>query len=111
MSSITTDLKDTVHGSVYGSRQQRRFRLYAFMLLCLRHGVRGIVLSWPLYFVALIPLLMPVEPGWWVVLFVFPAALVSVVILVKGVNDDYAVAITGNLLEGKELLKILWWGM
>jgi hypothetical protein len=111
MPAATTDLKNAVFHSVYFSREQRRFRLAAIVLLSLRHAVRGIIFSWPLYFIALVPFLMPIDAGWWIVLFVFPALLVSMVILVKGVKDDYAGSVSGQILKGQELIKILWWGI
>jgi hypothetical protein len=85
--------------------------LLAIVFLSLRHAVRGIIFSWPLYFIALVPFLMPVDAGWWMLLFVFPALLVSLVILIKGVKDDYAESVSGQILKGHELIKILWWGM
>jgi hypothetical protein len=109
MATRSPDLAEAVFKSVYGSKEQRGFRVIAIALLCLRHGVRGIVFSWPLYFIALVPVLIPVEAGWWVVLLVFPALLVSLAILVKGVRDDYAITISGRILKGDELIKILWW--
>ena len=110
MPTISVDLQEGVSGCAYESTKQRVFRVYAFMLLCLRHGARGIILSWPLYFVALIPVLMPIEVGWWALFFVFPAVLVSLVILLKGLSNDYAAVISGKLLKGNEIIKILWWG-
>ena len=105
------DLASAVFTAVYASREQRLLRVLAVVLLSLRHAVRGIVFSWPLYFVALLPFLLPVESGWWIILFIFPAIIVSLTILVKGVKDDYQEEIAGKLLEGRPLIKILWWGL
>ena len=105
----TSDLAPAAFSAEYVSRQQRSFRLIALILLCLRHGLRGVVLAWPLYFTALIPLLIPVQAGWWIILFVFPAALVSLSVLISGVRLDYSNTICGQLLNGNGLLKILWW--
>ena len=105
----TPDLAPATFSAEYVSRQQRGFRLIALILLCLRHGLRGVVLAWPLYFTALIPLLTPVQAGWWIILFVFPAALVSLSILISGVWHDYLKMICGQLLNANGLIEILWW--
>ena len=109
MPTIHIDLHEQVSGRVYESKRQRMFRVYAFVLLCLRHAVRAIILSWPLYFVALTPFLMPFELAWGTLFFVFPALLVSLVILLKGVSSEYAAVVSGRLLKGREIIKILWW--
>jgi hypothetical protein len=105
----TNDLESAVFHAVYNSFEQRRLRLMAIILLGLKHGLRGIVFSWPLYFIALLPFLLPDEAGWWIVLFVFPALAVSGYILLKGVREDYMELIVGQILKANKLINILWW--
>lgn len=102
------DIEAAVFKSVYGSREQRQLRLLAMGLLVLKHGLRGFLFSWPLYFIALVPFLVPAETGWWVVLFIFPAVLVSGHILLMGLRDDYSEYITNKLLSSEKLTQILW---
>lgn len=108
MATITSNLESAVFRAVYGSREQRGLRLIALLILSLKHGLRGILFSWPLYFIALVPLLAPVEIGLWVVLFIFPAVLVSGYILFMGVREEYAESIVGKILKVNRLIKVLW---
>jgi len=105
----TNDLEAAVFQAVYNSFEQRRLRVTAIILLSIKHGMRGVIFSWPLYFIALVPFLLPSEAGWWVVLFVFPALLVSGSILFRGVREDYALLVAGQLLKADQILRILWW--
>jgi len=107
--NTTNDIETAVFQVVYNSLEQRRLRLVAMLLLSLKHGLRGVVFSWPLYFIALMPFLLPGEIGWWVVIFVFPALLVSGSILFRGVREDYAESVAGQLLKADKILRILWW--
>ena len=109
MGTTTNELESAVFRTVYNSFEQRRLRLMAILLLSLKHGLRGIIFSWPLYFIALLPFLLPDEAGWWIVLFVFPALVVSGYILLKGVREDYRELIVGQILRANKLINILWW--
>ena len=42
-------LRQAVFRSVYASREQRRRRLFAALLLTGKHTLRGLLFSWPLY--------------------------------------------------------------
>ena len=108
MATAKNDLEAAVFQSVYASGEQRRLRLLAMTLLALKHGVRGVLFSWPLYFLALVPFLIPADTGWWVVLFVFPAVLVSGNILLMGVREEYAELVSGKLLKSSGLSELLW---
>jgi hypothetical protein len=109
MATTTSKLESAVFKAVYGSREQRSLRLIAMLILSLKHGLRGMLFSWPLYFIALVPLLAPGEIGWSVVLFIFPAVLVSGYILLMGVREEYAQSIAGKILKANRLITVLCW--
>ena len=65
------------------------------MILGIKHSLRGILFSWPLY---LLPLAAwSFKPTWLplILLLLIPGVYISWVILVRGVREDYA-----NLVEG-----------
>jgi len=109
MKSTNNEIETAVFRVVYDSSEQRSLRLAAILLLGLKHSLRGILFSWPLYFIAMVPFLLPDEAGLWLVLFVFPALIVSGYILLKGVREDYVEYIAGQILKADKLITILWW--
>ena len=102
------DIESAVFNAVYQSTEQRWLRLMAMALLVLKHGLRGILFSWPLYFVALVPFLIPADTGWWVVLFIFPAILVSGNILIIGLREERSEYVANKLLSLEKLQEMLW---
>jgi hypothetical protein len=108
MALVTDDLESAVFRAVYHSSEQRRLRIMAIALLSLKHGLRGMLFSWPLYFIALMPFLIPAEAGWWIILFVFPALLVSGYILLMGVREEYHNLVDGKILPSTGLSRLLW---
>lgn len=99
LSEIRNDFERGVFLSVYNSRPQRLRRHIARVILCLKHGLRGTLFSWPLYLLPLaawsfkatfLPLLL---------LLLLPGVYVSGVILVRGVREDYANYVDGFLLQ------------
>jgi len=108
MVTTAESLESAVFKAVYRSAEQRRLRLLAVVLLSMKHALRGVLFSWPLYFIALVPFLVPAEAGWWMVLFVFPALLVSAYILLMGLREEYAEFISGKLLQSSGLIQLLW---
>ena len=80
------------------------------MLLCLRHAMRTMVIAWPFYLLAIVPIVMPGTFGWWVVFFLAPALAVLIASLYRAVKTDYSALISGRLLAGSKLHKLLWWG-
>ena len=108
MVTVKNDPEAAVFKSVYESSEQRRLRLLALLMLGCKHGIRGVILSWPLYFLALLPFLIPVENGWWVLLFVFPALLVSGNILLMGVLEEYTELVRGKLIKSSGLAELFW---
>ena len=101
---------DSYFDDAYCSLRQRHYRLLAIVLLGLRHAMRAIVIAWPFYLLAIVPVVMPVTFGWWVVFFLAPAVAVLIASLYRGVTRDYRALISGRLLQGSKLHKLLWWG-
>lgn len=101
-------LQAAVFRSVYTSVEQRRLRQLAGLILGLKHSLRGILFSWPLYALAIAPFMITNEIVWWMVIFVLPALLVSAYILLKGVREDYSEQVTGKILKPAELKHMIW---
>lgn len=108
MESTTGEFESVLFMAAYDSNDQRRLRLAALLLLLVKHGLRSILLAWPLYFIALIPFLIPVAAGWWVTLFIFPALLVSAYVAFMDANQEYKRYIRGKLLIRDNLASLLW---
>jgi hypothetical protein len=74
-------------------------RVFARIILALKHGVRGTLFSWPLY---LLPLAAcSVEASYLpvILLLLLPGLYISDVILVRGVREDYNNHVEGCLLQ------------
>ena len=99
LSDIRGDFERGVFMALYASRQQRRRRLFAYLLLGLKHGLRGILFSWPLYLLPLAAWLLQLRYLPLVVLLLLPGVVLSAVILSRGVHADYARLVDGHLLE------------
>lgn len=102
------DLESAVFLAVYQSRQQRLARLLATALLSIKHAIRGILFSWPLYLLALLPLALEDLAGWWVVVFLLPAVIISGYILGKGIREDYSEKIAGSILKRQHFRNLFW---
>ena len=98
LSEIKNDFERGVFLAVYDSKKQRFYRLLFIVVLCLKHILRGLLFSWPLYLLALTPTFMPAD-FWWMVMFVFPALYVSSLILKRGIREDYEKFVKGYVLS------------
>ena len=99
LSDIRNDFERGVFLSVYNSRTQRLRRHIARVILGLKHGLRGTLFSWPLYLLPLAawsfrPAYLPL-----ILLLLIPGVYISWVILVRGVREDYASHVEGQLLR------------
>ncbi|MEN8175329.1 MAG: hypothetical protein ABFS23_06180 [Pseudomonadota bacterium] len=107
---------DSIHGglergiaeSLYRSAEQRRRRRGIVVALGIKHGLRGILFSWPLYLVGVAALLVPAESAPWLGVFLLPGVWLSVVILRRGVRDDYRQYVKGVILKPGALRHILF---
>lgn len=85
--------------ATYQSAQQKRRRALAVMLLGVKHALRGLLFSWPAYVLALAAYYSAAVHAVAYLLLLIPALGLSVVILQRGVRDDYRERVKGLLLE------------
>ena len=84
--------------AAYHSPQQKRRRALAVMLLGVKHALRGLLFSWPAYVLGLAAYTSAAVHAVAYLLLLIPALGLSVVILVRGVRDDYRERVDGLLL-------------
>ena len=109
--NIRNDLAAAVFRSVYRSRAQRVLRLSAGLLLIVKHSLRGLLFSWPVYVLAIAGIY---SSGWLRVLLwslAVPGIGLSVYILARGIREEYKGRVTGALLKRADLLRLLRGGM
>jgi hypothetical protein len=110
LSDIRGDLERGVFMALYTSRQQRRRRFFAYLLLGLKHGLRGILFSWPLYLLPLAAWMLQLRYLPLIVLLLLPGMVISTVILSRGVREDYARLVDGYILETGYAVRMLFPG-
>jgi len=109
---------DTVEGeferavceAMYRSAEQRRRRWSAGLALGLKHGLRGVLFSWPLYLLGAAALVVPGNLSLMLLLFFLPGLWVAGYILRTGVREDYARYVHRVLLRPGALRHILFPG-
>ena len=94
-----TELELGIFMAAYGSRMQRRRRILALTLLCAKHTLRGLLFSWPAYVLGLAVFYSAQVYALVSLLLLVPAVLLSGVILVRGVRDDYCDHVKDVLLN------------
>jgi hypothetical protein len=97
-----------VFEAAYQSRQQRNRRLLFGALLVLKHTLRGLLFSWPLYLLSLAGLALPGQYAWAFLLLLIPAVWVSGTILWKGLREDYEAHVRGRLLERGDWRRLMY---
>lgn len=102
------ELTQAVFDSAYYSRRQRNLRLLLGALLILKHTLRGLLFSWPLYLLSLAGLALPGKFAWAFVLMLIPALAVSGYILSKGLREDYRAVVAGRLLKLGDVRRALF---
>ena len=95
---IDNELERGVFIAAYNSSRQRRRRILAALVLGLKHALRGVLFSWPLYLLPLSTLALPGQYKYLFILFLLPGLYVSLWILSKGVKEDYSALIADRLL-------------
>ena|SRR4030067_500325 len=85
----------------------RRQRNLLGALLILKHTLRGLLFSWPLYLLLLAGLALPGEFAWAFVLMLIPALAVPGYILGKGLREDYRAVAQGRLLKPGDVRRAL----
>lgn len=96
-----------VFDAAYHSPAQRRLRLLFGALLALKHTLRGLAFSWPLYLLSAAGRALPGNYAWALLLLLIPAALVSGSILSGGLREDYRAYIQGRLLKPADWRRIV----
>jgi hypothetical protein len=110
LSEIRGDFERGVFMALYTSRRQRLRRSIAFLLLGLKHGLRGVLFSWPLYLLPLAGWLLQLRHLPLLVLLLLPGVLISALILGRGVREDYARLVDGYILETGYAARLLFPG-
>ena len=105
--SVENELERAVCERLYLSGRQRRQRWGLMLLLGLKHTLRGVLFSWPLYLLALALLLAP-DGGVWLAFLLAPAVSLSFLILRRGVAEDYRRFLHRVLLKPGAARHILW---
>lgn len=108
LSDIKNDFERGVFLVVYNSRKQKLRRLLAAMFLSLKHGLRGLLFSWPLYLLALAATTLPGQASWVFIVLLVPAVMVSWRILSRGIREDYQTMIEGSLLQSGFLGRMIF---
>lgn len=110
LSEIRNDFERGVFLAVYNSRKQRYHRSMAAAMLVIKHVLRGLLFSWPLYLLALAAYSISDSSVWLVLLLLLPAMYVSWIILSRGIKEDYENIIDGYLLRSGYIGRILFHG-
>lgn len=84
-----TELEMGIFLAAYASLPQRRRRALALVLLGVKHSLRGLFFSWPAYVLGLAVFYSAQVYALVSLFLLVPAILLSGVILVRGVRDDY----------------------
>jgi len=110
LSEIKNDFERGVFQVVYDSRKQRWNRSSALLVLIIKHVLRGMLFSWPLYLLALAAYSIPDTSILLVLILLLPAMYVSWAILSRGVKEDYITIVDGYLLRSGYLGRMIFHG-
>lgn len=102
------ELTQAVFDAAYHSRRQRSLRFMFGTLLMLKHILRGLLFSWPLYLLSAAGLALPGEYAWAFLLLLVPAIAVSGVILSRGLREDYRAVVQDRLLKRGDIRHALF---
>lgn len=110
LSDIKNDFERGVFLVLYNSPKQRYHRSVAAIILILKHVLRGLLFSWPLYLLALAAYSIPDGSVWLVLFMLLPAMYVSWTILNRGIREDYSHLVDGYLLRSGYLGRMMFHG-
>lgn len=96
---LHTEFEQGIFLASYDSPPQKRRRVLAVVLLGLKHSLRGLLFSWPAYVLGLAAFYSAQVYALAYLLLLVPAVLLSLVILLRGVRDDYRDRVKGVLLQ------------
>jgi hypothetical protein len=103
-----SDFEQAVFEAAYESRQQRAWRRVALIVLGFKHGIRGLLFSWPAYVLALAIAHSGSFHAMAYLIMLVPAVFLSCYLLLKGVRDDYSVSVENVLLQKGFVRQLLW---
>ena len=110
LSDIRGEFERGVFLCIYNSPRQRVHRAAARTLLVIKHGLRGILFSWPLYLLPLAAWLLHARHLPLILLLLLPGLVISGVILRRGVRADYARLVEGCILRSGYPVRLLFPG-
>jgi len=99
LADIRDDFERGVFLSIYRSPRQRLHRRIAQLLLAGKHGLRGMLFSWPLYLLPLAAWALNVRYLPLILALLLPGVYISGVILLRGVREDYERLVDGQILR------------
>ena len=108
LNEIKNEFERGVFLVVYDSPKQKLHRLVATVVLVIKHALRGILFSWPLYMLTLAAISVPGASKLLFILLLIPGLYVSWVILSRGVKEDYEDLVDGYILNSGYLGRILF---
>ena len=108
LSEIKNDFERGIFLAVYNSPKQKYHRGVAVVMLSIKHALRGVLFSWPLYLMALAAFALPGLARFVFILLVIPAIYVSWMILSRGVKEDYLNLVDGYILRSGYLGRMLF---
>ena len=108
LEDLNSEFEQAVFLAAYHSNMQTRRRRAALILLALKHGLRGLIFTWPAYVLALAAGYSDGLHVFAYLLLLIPAIALSIYILFHGVRDDYRVRVSGLLLNKKFIRTVLW---
>lgn len=108
LEDLSSEFEQAVFLAAYHSREQTRRRRAALVLLAIKHGLGGLMFSWPAYVLALAAGYSDGLHAVAYLLLLIPAIAFSAYILFHGVRDDYRVRVSGFLLTKKFIRTLLW---
>jgi len=99
LEDIRDDFERGVFLSLYRSPRQRLHRHIARLILACKHGLRGVLFSWPLYLLPLAAWALNARFLPLILLLLLPGLYISGVILLRGVRADYTRLVDGTILR------------
>jgi hypothetical protein len=99
LTDIRGEFERGIFLSIYNSPRQRLSRAIARLILGLKHGLRGVLFSWPLYLLPLAAWLLQARHLPLILLLLLPGLVISGAILRRGVREDYARLVEGYILR------------
>ena len=108
LDEIKSEFERGVFLVLYDSPKQKLHRIAATIALVIKHALRGILFSWPLYLLTLAAYAVPGSSKLLFLLLLMPGIYVSWVILSRGVKEDYENLVDGYILKPGYLGRILF---